>query len=280
MEINNMADLPNNQDNRNRDTSSLSAGPSRRDFLAASAETLALTLMDNCCLPAEEKLGTHHIPEDKNLSKAWVDRLFAKGERKVYRGEELTCIGMPVGGICAGQLYLLGDGRLGYWQIFNLPDFTGYGDNCYRTYGPPLPGLQRFTLKVKPEKGEQQERNLNIGGFTDLEFFGEYPIGRVHYALPKDDPFSLNVSLEAFSPFIPLNAKESGIPGTIFRIKLRNRLDELVEVQLEGYLYNVICSSHIGKIRGTSRIREVRSPGMTSLVYSAEEIPTPKPDKV
>src|SRR5436189_5334485 len=118
--------------------------PSRREFLAAGAGTLALSLMDNCCLPAADKLGTHHIPEDKNLSQAWVDSLFAKGESKVYKGEELTCIGMPIGGICAGQLYLLGDGRLGYWQIFNLRYFTGYGTNGYRTYTPRAPGLRTF----------------------------------------------------------------------------------------------------------------------------------------
>src|SRR5437667_380785 len=178
MEINNMADLQNNQDNRNRDISSLSTGPSRRDFLAASAGTLALTLMDNCCLPAQEKLGTHHIPEDKNLSKAWVDSLFAKGQSKVYKGEELTCIGMPIGGICAGQLYLLGDGRLGYWQIFNLPDFTGYGDTCYRTYTPPSSVQQSFRIVVKPKKGEDQERTLDKKGFPNVKFVGEYPIGR------------------------------------------------------------------------------------------------------
>src|SRR2546427_184111 len=73
--------------------------PSRREFLAAGAGTLALSLMDNCCLPAAEKVGTHHIPEEKNLSQAWVDSLFTKGQSKVYKGEELTCIGMPIGGI-------------------------------------------------------------------------------------------------------------------------------------------------------------------------------------
>ncbi len=154
-----MADLPNN---RNRDTSSLSAGPSRRDFLAASAGTLALTLMDNCCLPAQEKLGTHHIPEDKNLSKEWVDSLFAKGQSKVYKGDELTCIGMPIGGICAGQLYLLGDGRLGYWQIFNLPDFTGYGDNCYRSLCTSIfPSYRKKTKHASfPSKNFQRSNSL------------------------------------------------------------------------------------------------------------------------
>jgi non-lysosomal glucosylceramidase len=279
MEINNMADLPNNQDNRNRDTSSLSAGPSRRDFLAAGAGTLALTLMDNCCLPAEEKLGTHHIPEDKNLSKAWVDSLFDKGQSKVYKGHELT-IGMPVGGICTGQLYLLGDGRLGYWQIFNLPDFTGYGDNCYRTYTPPTPSPVplHFDLSVIP--GKDETRMLSDQGFHNVEFVGEYPIGQVRYVTAKKDQFHVEVSLEAFSPFIPLNAKESGIPGTVLRFKLHNTHVRPVEARLSGYLGNLICSSHVEKMQVWGRTTRKRSAGITSLVLSADETLTRKRNKV
>jgi uncharacterized protein (DUF608 family) len=243
--------------------------PSRRDFLATGAGTLALSLMENCCLPADEKVGTHHIPEDKNLSKAWVDRLFAKGETKVYRGEELTCIGMPIGGICAGQLYLRGDGTLGYWQIFNLPDFTGYGDTCYRTYTPPSPVHQGFTIVAKPEGGKEQVCALDKKGFPNVEFSGQYPIGRVRYVRPKDDPFPVEVSLEAFSPFIPLSAKESGIPGTILRFQVHNTSAQSIEVKLHGWLQNVICSSHAGKIGAWGQNSTVHSPGMSSSVLSA-----------
>src|SRR5579862_8346222 len=111
---------------------------SRRGFLAASAGTLALSVVDNCCNSAAPttKLGMHHIPADKNLDPSWVAGLFEKGDPKVYRGDELTCIGMPIGGICAGQLYLRGDGTLAEWGVFNVDRFTGYGDNCYRTYTP------------------------------------------------------------------------------------------------------------------------------------------------
>ena len=57
---------------------------SRRDFLAVSAGSLALTVVDSCCQSAAaDKLGAHHIPIDKNLDKAWVDSLFAKGQTKV-----------------------------------------------------------------------------------------------------------------------------------------------------------------------------------------------------
>ena len=129
---------------------------SRRDFLAAAAGAgaLALSLVESHGRAAEPKAGMHHIPEDKNLSKEWLDALFAKGKPKTYKGEELATIGMPVGGICAGQLYLRGDGTLAEWDIFNHDHFTGYGDNCYRTYTPPSPVDQGFGVWVKPRDGE------------------------------------------------------------------------------------------------------------------------------
>ena len=46
------------------------------------------------------------VPADKKLTPEWVRSLTARGEREVYRGADLAKIGMPVGGICAGQLYL------------------------------------------------------------------------------------------------------------------------------------------------------------------------------
>src|SRR5437870_2312937 len=80
-------------------------GLSRREFLAAGGGAVALSLVPEtgCCSTGEPKLGTHHIPEDKGLADDWARALFARGESKAYRGDELNCIGMPIGGICAGQ---------------------------------------------------------------------------------------------------------------------------------------------------------------------------------
>ena len=51
-------------------------------------------------------------PADKKLSADWIKSLCARGVPTVYRDGDLEKIGMPVGGIAAGQLYLGGDGKL------------------------------------------------------------------------------------------------------------------------------------------------------------------------
>ena len=65
------------------------------------------------------------VPAHKKLSPEWVASLTARGQRTTYRGTELEKIGMPVGGLCAGQLYLGGDGRLWHWDLFNEHAATG-----------------------------------------------------------------------------------------------------------------------------------------------------------
>src|SRR5207253_1154085 len=59
------------------------------------------------------------IPTDKKLRPAWVAGLTARGEPETYTGQDLRFIGMPVGGICTGTLYLGGDGKLWLWNVFN-----------------------------------------------------------------------------------------------------------------------------------------------------------------
>ena len=70
-----------------------------------------------------------------------------RGTREVYRGKDLEKIGMPVGGLCAGQLYLGGDGKLWHWDIFNKA--MGTGDHNYAH--PPLPASpleQGFAVEI------------------------------------------------------------------------------------------------------------------------------------
>jgi non-lysosomal glucosylceramidase len=250
---------------------------SRRGFLAAGAGSLALTILDSACdSPAAPiKSGTHHIPPDKGLDPKCVEGLFAKGSKKVYAGDELTCIGMPVGGVCAGQLYLRGDGTLAEWGVFNVDRFTGYGDNCYRTYTPPSPVEQGFGLAVTPVGGRTVYRTLDRRGFPRIEFTGEYPIGTVRYRTADGDSQPVEVTLEAFSPFVPLDARQSATPGTVLRYRVKNLSQQRVQAALGGWIRNPVGQRHVGRYRATRQNRILRSQGLTSLVMTIAELPLP-----
>ncbi len=56
---------------------------------------------------------------------------------RVYRGRHLEAVGMPIGGIGTGGVWLDGQGRLSVWQIFNNLNETGIPDSFFAVQRPP-----------------------------------------------------------------------------------------------------------------------------------------------
>lgn len=258
----------------------------RRDFLRLSALGplgLAVAGRTSRAAPAgdgQTRLAPDHfIPVDKGLKPEWVQALFARGEPEWFRGAELDTIGMPVGGLCAGQVYLSGDGRLVYWDVFNQNHNTGYGAvNWKEGRGPELkvlggrlvvdsPVRQGFAIRTR-QGGTGITRTLDRRGFRDTAFRGEYPIGRVEYADP-DVP--VRVRLEAFSPFIPLRARDSALPCTILEYTVENPATAPVEVTLAGWLSNAVCRHSATDFAGRLERhgRAVREDGLGGVVLGA-----------
>lgn len=213
----------------------------------------------------------HLVPADKGLSQESIQRLHARGERAVYTGDEMETIGMPVGGIATGQLYLRGDGTLGLWQIFNKHIFSGYGRDNYRTYRPESPVDSGFAVAIESE-GKGLVRTLDKD-FGSVAFAGEYPIGLVRY---RADDFPVAVQMEAFSPFIPLNAKDSALPATVFHITLTNASSHPVKAGVLGWLENAVCFDSAKAVHANRRTQIVERNGRTLIVHTAEEAPLPK----
>src|SRR5262245_35288906 len=90
----------------------------RRDFLSSAAAAL-LQALPAAAGPFEAADFERLVPSDKKLNPAWVRSLAERGQPDWYEGTALEMIGMPIGGICAGQVYLAGDGTLKNWDIFN-----------------------------------------------------------------------------------------------------------------------------------------------------------------
>jgi non-lysosomal glucosylceramidase len=243
--------------------------PSRRSFL----KTSSLTAAGLACLrwpvmagPFSREDFDRLVPADKKLRPEWVKLLFERGERTVYRGADLEKIGMPIGGICAGQLYLGGDGKLWHWDIFNQRVATG-AEHYAKPMKPSAPLEQGFALRVT-EAGTTRDWALDRAHWRQVSFTGEYPIGYVEYRDP-DAPAS--VRLEAFSPFIPLNTDDSSLPATVLEFTIKNERSVEIEVELAGWLENAVCLHSARAREGLRRNRLVRREGLLFLECSAEE---------
>ncbi len=206
------------------------------------------------------------IPSDKKLNSGWVRSLVERGEPEVYRGPELKYIGMPIGGFYAGQLYLGGDGYLWLWDIFNENLFTT-SEHYARPMIPSSPLEQGFSLKIA-----DRLIPLDAKGFSDVSFCGEYPVGTVEY---KDPCVPLKVTLEAFSPFIPLDTGDSSLPATIMRFTLRNTSSSPVEALLIGSLENAVALHHRDLTEGLRHNKVITETNFSFVECSAEPLNEP-----
>ncbi len=246
-------------------------GVSRRDLLrwtGAGAIAWGTSPWSVMAGPFDDTDFTNLVPVDKKLDPTWIASLFERGTPTVYRDGDLELIGMPVGGLCAGQVYLGGDGTLWHWDIFNRHIGTG-AEHYANPLRPASPLDQGFGIRVN-----DAVRPLDRTGFAAVSFRGEYPIALVEYQDP-DSP--VVVSLEAFSPFIPLNADDSSLPATVMRFTIKNNDSQDVEVELFGWLENAVCL-HTGKPGSVMRRNRVlRTADSLQLVCSAAEPPIDEP---
>jgi len=258
---------------------------SRRSFIKKSI--LGLTVAGLPTLPVfagpfRYDENGHLIPEDKKLSEAWIKSLYERGVPDVFKATEgeLKYIGMPVGGINCGQLYISGDGKLWMWHIFRTrynrnPDSNllirmeqgahyAYPDNIFDREERPV--SQGVAIKVS-QKGNTIIKKLNKENFKNISFRGEYPISKIAY---KAQELPVEINLEAFSPFIPGELDKSSNPATILSYKVKNTSSEKVKVSLAGWLENAVCPYTKNEKLGNRKVTLIEKSNRSTLFYQTE----------
>lgn len=152
---------------------------------------------------------------------------------KIYTGQKTKEISFPLGGIGSGCIGLSGSGRLVDWEIFNKPNkgslngFTHFAVKAESEgklidarvlqgdYLPPYTGSTTNSLG----HGAARTTLAGLPHFRDVIFHGQYPFARLHF---KDEAFPGTVRMTAFNPLIPLNDRDSSIPGAFFEIEFTN----------------------------------------------------------
>lgn len=146
---------------------------------------------------------------------------------RVFTGRRLTAIAFPLGGVCAGCVSLGGRGQLRDWEIFNRPDKGNAPSYAFPAIwaqaGNRKPVARVLESRIQPPFGGSSGLGANNApGLTRLAsatFTGEFPLARVDFS---DSTLPVKVSLEAFSPFIPHEPDESGLPVAILRYRVTN----------------------------------------------------------
>src|SRR5438045_65681 len=157
-------------------------------------------------------------------------------EALTYRGAALRAVALPLGGIGTGSVALAGDGGLRQWQIVNNVNHDAHVPNSFFAISAAsgVEGVdgRHGAVVLQSDALYNQDgfepapsgsdhlvpagsRRLlaELPGVDSVEVTALYPIVEVAY---KSEAIPLEVRLETFSPFIPLNSKDSGLPAIVF----------------------------------------------------------------
>ncbi len=146
---------------------------------------------------------------------------------RTFSGRHLTAIAFPLGGVCAGSISLGGRGQLRDWEIFNRPDKGNAPSYAFPAIwvqaGNAKPIARVLESRIQPPyEGSSGLGTRNAPGLVRLAsatFTGEFPLARIDFFDPS---LPVRVSLEAFSPFIPHDPDNSGLPVAIVRYRVTN----------------------------------------------------------
>ncbi len=183
--------------------------------------------------------------------------------------------GIAHGGIGTGSVELRKDGQFYNWSIFNnQPLSTG---PLFQLRTNPLDSwqesLQFFIVRYQEEGKEpklkllQLNQSLSEGAMESIDYY--YPwmsaVEKIEYSARfpftyitfTDSEMPLIIELEAFSPFIPNDIKNSSLPGVYFNFKITSLSEKNVKVMLVASQrnlvgYNVTEKYFIGKLEEKS----------------------------
>lgn len=170
--------------------------------------------------------------------------LLKTGRPAPYRDEQLREIAFPLGGIGTGTISLGGRGELRDWEIFNRP---GKGINLpftfFAIYGE-VDG-KKFSRLLEAQlfppytggHGLPRERVPGLPRFQKAVFRAEYPLAEVELSDPS---LPVVVTLEAFNPFVPGDAENSGLPVAVLKYRVKNLTDKALKITLAGSLANPV----------------------------------------
>ncbi len=179
------------------------------------------------------------------------------GVKETYTSADRVRSGIAIGGLGTGSLELRKDGQFYNWTIMNnWPLGTGEPIRV-KSYPGNHDDQSFFFFLVRYQvEGEQPQikllqlnNSLSEGGMQSIGYY--YPwmsaVDRIEYSacfpvtgMTFTDPdMPLEIRMEAFSPFIPHDEKNSSLPGAYFNFEVEATGEKPVKVFLVATLRNL-----------------------------------------
>jgi len=204
---------------------------------------------------------------------------------RFFTGRHLTAIAFPLGGVASGAISLGGRGQLRDWEIFNRPDKGNAPEYAFPAIwvqaGTRRPVARVLESRIQPPyEGSSGLGTRNAPGLVRLAgatFTGEFPLARIDFA---DPALPVRVSLEAFTPFIPHEPDESGLPVAILRYRVTNPDAVAAKVSIAWSVENPTGRGASAAPDIDPRVNEYRStPDIAGLFMTSPDLPTADPLK-
>jgi len=168
-----------------------------------------------------------------------------------YRGDHLTHVAFPLGGIGAGMLCLEGSGALSQVSLRHRPEIfneplafaaicvKGEGSNRARVLQGPVPAHKPLfpwgRAAVVSSGSGAPGRSYGLPRLGQAEFEARFPFAQVRLSDPQ---LPLGVQITGWSPFIPGQSDDSSLPVAALEYRLCNSSGAPVEAVFSFHSVN------------------------------------------
>jgi len=157
-----------------------------------------------------------------------------------------SALAFPLGGIGTGNVSLGARGELRDWEIFNSPakgatlPLTFFSLRCQQAGREPKIRVLEGPIQAPHTPSHGYHPLMSVAGlprFKGATFRGQYPFASIDF---HDANMPVSATLETYTPLLPLNPEDSGIPCAILTYTVSNRTDAPVDVTVVGALTNPV----------------------------------------
>jgi non-lysosomal glucosylceramidase len=153
---------------------------------------------------------------------------------------------LPVGGSRRWQPGLGGRGQLRDWEIFNRPNQGFAPPYAFPAIWAQSGNAEPVTCVLEarilpPYQGQDGLGSNNAPGLRRLEsavFTADYPLAHIDF---QDATLPVSVELDAFSPFIPHDADDSGLPVAFLQYRVSNPRSSAAKVGIVFSIDNPVA---------------------------------------